>query len=114
MAQTGKARAIGARTATPWYRQRWLRLFVSGLLLALLLSTLDPDTAQWLESSRRVVWWPVAAALLLRPVAVWASAWRTSLILESADSGLSLRDVWRASMFGDMLSRFVPGKLGTI
>lgn len=105
---------LRAQTAIPWYRQPWLRFAVSALLLGVLLTTLDLDTAQWLESTQRVVWWPVVAALLLRPIAIWANAWRTSLILDSADTGLSLRDVWRASMFGEVLSRFVPGNLGTI
>jgi hypothetical protein len=52
--------------------------------------------------------------LLLRPVAVWARAWQAALLLRGAGLGLGVRDVWRAFMFGELLSRFVPANLGTV
>lgn len=103
-----------SRPSRSWYEARWIRALVSLLLLGVLASSLDLDAEQWLASTRHVVWWPIVAALLLRPLAVWCNAWHTSLLLESADSGLSRRDVWSAAMFGEMLSRFVPGNLGTL
>ncbi|MEY4545878.1 MAG: Lysylphosphatidylglycerol synthase region [Pseudomonadota bacterium] len=97
-----------------WYQRRWLRLVISLALLASLLSVVDFSSSRWLESARQVIWWPIVVALLLRPLAVLTNAWHTSLLLDSAGAGLSLREVWSASMFGEMLSRFVPGNLGTI
>jgi uncharacterized membrane protein YbhN (UPF0104 family) len=97
-----------------WHGRRWPQILISIALIAWMLSAVDFDISRWHDSAARVRWWPIVLALLLRPVAVAARAWQATLILGSAGTGLSLRDVWRAFMFGEMLSRFVPGNLGTV
>lgn len=82
--------------------------------MAGLLSSIDIERARLLESVDRVRWWPVVVAVMLRPLAVWARAWQARLLLGSAGIDLKVRDLWRAFMFGELLSRFIPGNLGTI
>lgn len=93
---------------------QWGRVAISIVLLGLLIAWADIDLDECVRTLATVKLVPVLLALLMRPIAVWANTVRLAMVLNHKRENVRFAALLRACIFGELLSRFIPGNLGTV